>query len=456
METKMHTHILGIGGTFMGGIAMLAGELGHKVSGSDLAIYPPMSTQLKEKGILAIEGYGAEQLETPSDSLVVGNVMRRGYPVIEAMLNQALAYQSGPEWLSKNVLKGKHVLAVSGTHGKTTTTSMLAWILEVAGLAPGFLIGGIPANFDISARLGAGSYFVVEADEYDCAFFDKRSKFIHYHPNTLVINNIEFDHADIFANLEAIQERFHHLIRTVPGKGLIICPDNDLNVDAVLKKGCWTTVYKMGSDIYAKNITPSGDHFEVYIQNKKIGEIKWSLLGEHNIQNALAAISAALHVGVEPETTLKALMSFKGVKRRLELIGNQNGIRVYDDFAHHPTAIKSTLVGLRAKVGPEARLIAVVDIRSNTMRAGHHQDSLAPAVQDADRIYFFKSEDTLWDVEAMAKSSGLPGGVFSDHDALLEDLLANMQTGDHVICMSNGGFGGLQKQLVDRINLVNV
>jgi UDP-N-acetylmuramate: L-alanyl-gamma-D-glutamyl-meso-diaminopimelate ligase len=456
MKIKKHTHILGIGGTFMGGIAILAAELGHKVSGSDLAIYPPMSIQLKEKGIMAIQGYEAEQLDTVFDSIVVGNVMRRGYPVIEAMLNQGLSYESGPEWLAKQVLKAKHVLAVSGTHGKTTTSSMLTWILEVAGLAPGFLIGGIPGNFGISARLGRGSYFVVEADEYDCAFFDKRSKFIHYHPNILIINNIEFDHADIFANLEAIQERFHHLIRTVPGNGLIICPNNDIHVDTVLKKGCWTPLYKMGSDISAVPISPSCDHFEVFIQNKKVGEVKWSLLGEHNIQNALAAMGAALHVGVEPEVALKALMSFKGVKRRLEIVGNNKGITIYDDFAHHPTAIKTTLAGLRAKVGPKDRLIAVVDIRSNTMRAGHHQDNLASSVQDADRVYFFKSEDTLWDVERMAKSSGLPGGVFSDHDALLEDLVEDMQAGDHIICMSNGGFGGLQTQLVNKINAVSV
>lgn len=451
----MHTHILGIGGTFMAGLAVLASDLGHKVTGSDLKIYPPMSTQLSEKGIFPIEGYNVEQLNSKPDALIIGNVMRRGMPIIESLLNQNARFESGPEWLSKNILATQHVLAVSGTHGKTSTSSMLAWILEIAGFNPGFLIGGIPSNFGVSARLGRGEYFVVEADEYDCAFFDKRSKFIHYRPNTLIVNNLEFDHADIFPNLEAIQSQFHHLVRTVPGNGLIIYPEADQNIQAVLEKGCWTPVYTIGEHISAMAKSPSGNHFEVYLQTEsktkiKIGEVRWDLLGQHNIMNALAAISAACHVGVLPEVALKALASFKGIKRRLEIIGQAREITLYDDFAHHPTAIKTTLAGLRAKVGTE-RVIAVVDIRSNTMRAGHHREHLAASVEDADVAYFFKSQDVSWDVETMAESSLCSGGVFSDHSALFETLQKKMRAGDHVVCMSNGGFGGLHSQLLQSL-----
>lgn len=453
---QTHTHILGIGGTFMGGIAMLASELNHKVTGSDLALYPPMSTQLEAKGIEVIQGYGEEQLNVIPDHLVIGNVMSRGMPVVEAVLNRDIPYASGPEWLAKEVLSGQHVLAVSGTHGKTTTTSMLAWILEEAGLNPGFLIGGIPSNFNISARLGGGEYFVLEADEYDCAFFDKRSKFAHYKPNTLIINNIEFDHADIFPNLEAIQQRFHHLIRTVPGNGLIIVPAQDAHIQTVLQKGCWTPLYVIGkdNDISALLKSPEGNHFEVYRKQsntmQKIGEVKWSLLGQHNVMNALAALAAAFHIGVKPEVALQALSTFKGVKRRLEIIGQKNGVTVYDDFAHHPTAIQTTLAGLRAKIGSE-RIIVILDFGSNTMRAGYHRKELPAALQTADAVYFFKSKSMEWDIEEMAESSKGNAGVFSDAKALLSNLNHKMQAGDHIVCMSNGGMGDLRAQILERI-----
>lgn len=453
---KPHIHILGIGGTFMAGIAMLACELKNKVTGSDLKMYPPMSTQLSDKGIDVIEGYGVEQLIPTPNNLVIGNVMSRGMPVVEAALNQGLPYMSGPEWLAKTVLSGQHVLACSGTHGKTSTASMLAWILEVAGLNPGFLIGGIPFNFDISARLGGGRYFVVEADEYDCAFFDKRSKFAHYKPNTLIINNIEFDHADIFPNLEAIQQRFHHLIRTVPGNGLIIVPE-DANIQTVLEKGCWTPLYTVGKNILAIAKSSEANHFEVYLKTTqnpsgevKAGEIQWDLLGQHNKLNAMAAISAALHVGVKPQIAIQALNTFKGVKRRLEIVGKGNGITLYDDFAHHPTAIQTTLAGLRAKVGRE-RILMILDFRSNTMRLGYHQNRLAASIQDADKVYFLKTPDVEWDVEKMAESSGRSGGIFAEHSALLACLDHTLKPGDHVVCMSNGGMSGLQAQLLERI-----
>lgn len=449
---QSHTHILGIGGTFMAGIAILGNELKNKVTGSDLKIYPPMSTQLNAKGIGIIEGYGAEQLNPAPDTLIVGNVMSRGMPVIEALLNQGLDYVSGPEWLAKHVLRGQHVLAVSGTHGKTTTASMLAWILEVAGLNPGFLIGGIPQNFDVSARLGGGRYFVVEADEYDCAFFDKRSKFAHYKPNTLIINNIEFDHADIFPNLEAIQQRFHHLVRTVPGNGLIIVPDQDLNVQTVLAKGCWTPLCMIGKDLFAVEKSSAGNVFEVHSKDRKIGEVQWNLLGQHNKMNALAAIAAASHVGVQPEIAVKALNVFKSVKRRLEMVGQNNGITLYDDFAHHPTAIKTTLAGLRAAVGTQ-RILVILDFRSNTMRAGHHREQLPASLKDADRVFFLKPPDIQWDLEKMAAESGRSGGVFSEHSALLESLRNTLQPGDHLVCMSNGAMSELQARLFSVLNL---
>jgi UDP-N-acetylmuramate: L-alanyl-gamma-D-glutamyl-meso-diaminopimelate ligase len=463
----MHIHILGICGTFMAGIAVLASELKLKVTGADQNVYPPMSTQLNEQGIKIFQGYeDINQLTPNPDCVVVGNVMRRGIPVVEAVLNQSLPMFSGPEWLARNVLHNRHVLAVSGTHGKTTTSSMLAWILEYAGKEPGFLIGGIPNNFGLSARLGKGPYFVVEADEYDSAFFDKRSKFVHYRPRTLIVNNIEFDHADIFADLAAIQLQFHHLVRTVPGQGLIVRPSNDPNVDTVLKMGCWTPQISFGliekedlkenlgkdqSGWTAKNITEKGDQFEVCYNNQPCGEIQWSLLGQHNIQNALAAIAAAYHVGIAPDIAVQALAKFKGVKRRMEIKGEQQGIIVYDDFAHHPTAIHTTLAGLRAKVGRKARIVAVVDIRSNTMRAGHHKDQLAQVVQDANQVYFFRSPDIMWDVQQVWGKAEKPGGVYSDTNLLLNALLENSTAEDHVLFMSNGGFNGIQTQFLEKL-----
>lgn len=459
----MHFHILGISGTFMGGLAALAKELNFKVTGSDMNIYPPMSTQLETLGVKFRQGFEADQLNPTPDYVVVGNVMRRGIPVVEAVLDQGLPMLSGPEWLARFVLPKRHVLAVSGTHGKTTTSSMLAWILEYAGKNPGFLIGGIPNNFGISARLGdVTAPFVVEADEYDSAFFDKRSKFIHYRPNTLMINNIEFDHADIFPNIEAIQVQFHHLVRTVPGKGLIILPEKDDNVSAVIEKGCWTKCehfaagaepchrpsFNSPGEWWAEQTTQQGDEFKVYFDKTCFGKVKWTLLGQHNISNALAAIAAAQHVGVDPKIALQALCKFSSVKRRLEVRGERQGIVVYDDFAHHPTAIATTLAGLRAKLGSKTRIVAVVDIRSNTMRAGHHQTTLSSSVKDADLVYFFKSPDVTWSVEKMFADSAKPGAVFQDQSALLMALKSSTTTADHVVFMSNGGFGGIQTEFL--------
>jgi len=446
----MHIHILGICGTFMGGLAILAVELKHKVTGSDQNVYPPMSTQLEQLGINLFQGYeNLEQLSPKPDCLVVGNVMRRGLPVIEAALNQNQSILSGPEWLSRFVLKDKHVLAISGTHGKTTTASMVAWILEHAGLNPGFLIGGIPNNFGVSARLGAGDYFVVEADEYDCAFFDKRSKFLHYHPRTLIINNIEFDHADIFPDLAAIQQQFHHLVRTVPGEGCIIYPKADKAVAEVLEKGCWSQTMTFGETVkesdgwYTKEALADGSEFDVYFKDQNHGRLKWALLGKHNVQNALAAIAAAYHAGVEPKIAIRALSLFQSVKRRLELKGIENGMTIYDDFAHHPTAIETTLAGLRANAGDAANIIAVVDIRSNTMKMGHHQEALSASLLLANRVYFYQTPDITWDVQDVWKKTEKPGGVYQDISLLLAALLRENQEAAQVIFMSNGGFGGI-------------
>lgn len=449
----MHIHILGICGTFMGGLALLASELGLKVSGSDQNVYPPMSTQLNNLDIdIAQEFEDPAQLNPKPDCIVVGNVMCRGMPIIESILNQNLPILSGPEWLARSVLTDRHVLAVSGTHGKTTTTSMLAWILEYAGLEPGFLIGGVPNDFGVSARLGKGKYFVIEADEYDCAFFDKRSKFMHYHPRTLIINNIEFDHADIFSNIEAIQQQFHHLVRTVPGEGLIIYPNSDDNILKVLEKGCWTRKMHLGlSGWHIKNYVPTQNQFEVCFQEQSYGTVQWSLLGQHNIQNALAAIAAAQHVGVDPKISIEALAQFQGVKRRMEIKGVKNGITVYDDFAHHPTAIQTTLEGLRAKVGADAQIIAVLDIRSNTMKAGHHKDNLPAAVQAANSVYFFHAPDIAWDVPQFWKAAHKPGGVFQDMESLLNKLLAESPQAEHLVFMSNGGFGGIHNLFLEKL-----
>jgi UDP-N-acetylmuramate: L-alanyl-gamma-D-glutamyl-meso-diaminopimelate ligase len=453
----MHIHLLGICGTFMGGIALLAKELGFKVTGSDHNIYPPMSTQLQDMGIAIELGY--EKLSSSSyQQMIVGNVMRRGMPVIETMLNEGRFYTSGPEWLAREILQTRHVLAVSGTHGKTTTSSMLAWILAFAGFEPGFLIGGIPNNFGVSARLGQGKYFVIEADEYDSAFFDKRSKFLHYRPQTLIINNIEFDHADIFSNLTEIQKQFHHLVRTVPGEGLIIYPALDKAVQEVIKMGCWSkqeTIFGLeplnNVGWTVQNAAPSFAEFEVYFKETFCGKINWSLLGNHNMLNALSAIAAARAVGVAIETAINALNQFQGVKRRLELKGVVSDIYVYDDFAHHPTAIATTLAGMRSKVGQETRIIAVVEVRSNTMRAGFHQAELSLAVEKSDVVYFFKAPDISWNIEKVWENTGKPGGVYTDILKLIQSLKGDSQKGDQVVFMSNGGFGGIHTQFLQAL-----
>jgi len=460
----MHIHILGICGTFMGSLAVLARELGFEVTGSDQNVYPPMSTQLEKLGIKIFQGYDdITQLNPKPDYVVIGNAMSRGKPVVEAALNQNLPILSGPGWFARFVRTGRHVLAVSGTHGKTTTTSMLAWILECAGLKPGFLIGGVPTNFGVSARLGESQYFVIEADEYDTAFFDKRSKFIHYRPRTLIINNIEFDHADIFPDLAAIEQQFHHLVRTVPGEGLIVSPKSDPVVKHVLEKGCWSHQVCFGVDPNdttgwtVRNAIPDGSQFEVCFKGKSYGTLKWGLLGQHNVQNALAAIAAAHHVGVDPAVAIDALSSFKNVKRRLENKGSVGEITVYDDFAHHPTAIQMTLAGLRAKVGETAKITAVLDIRSNTMKMGHHQTSLSASVCDANEVYFFQSPDISWDVQKMWKESGKPGGVYQNTDLLLDELLKNRshtKNTEHIVFMSNGGFGNIQTTFLEKLNIL--
>jgi UDP-N-acetylmuramate: L-alanyl-gamma-D-glutamyl-meso-diaminopimelate ligase len=443
----MRVHILGICGTFMGGIAAIAKEAGHAVSGADQNVYPPMSTQLEALGIKLVDGY-----ETPIDadveSVVVGNALSRGKPVVEALLNSGRAYTSGPEWLADYVLRDKWVLAVSGTHGKTTTTSMLAWILEYAGLKPGFLIGGVPGNFGISARLGGSEYFVVEADEYDTAFFDKRSKFVHYRPRTLIVNNIEFDHADIFSDVDAIIWQFHQLLRTVPGNGLVVANGKDANIERLLKRGIWTPLATFSASERAARWFGAYDsvgvesRFTVFEEGAARGSARWSQLGVHNLENALAAIAAAGHVGVTLETALEALAQFKGVKRRLELRGEFAGISLYEDFAHHPTAIATTLQGLRS-LAPRKRIVAVMEPRSNTMRMGVHRDTLHGSFAAADRVFVLAAADLGFDPGEALAPLGERLVVAADVQTLLKRLLDELTAGDHVVLMSNGGFGGL-------------
>ncbi|MEM7016614.1 MAG: UDP-N-acetylmuramate:L-alanyl-gamma-D-glutamyl-meso-diaminopimelate ligase [Pseudomonadota bacterium] len=443
----MRIHILGICGTFMGSLALLAKQMGHEVTGSDAGVYPPMSTQLEAQGIICHEGYSADALSPAPDCVVIGNALVRGNPAVEYILNKGLPYQSGPQWLAEHVLQNRHVLAVTGTHGKTTVTSMLAWILEYAGLSPGFLVGGVPQNFGLSARLGESDYFVIESDEYDTAFFDKRSKFIHYHPRTLILNNLEFDHADIFPDLAAIQRSFHHLVRTIPAEGRIIWNNSQHSLAKVLSDGCWTPLQSFGagdSDWRSQLLNDSGTQFEVLFKSQKQGEIYWQLLGMHNRNNALAAIAAAYHVGVSPAEACRALCEFKGIKRRLEVRGVVNDITIYDDFAHHPTAITTTLEGLRKQVG-SARIIAVLEPRSNTMKMGAHRDTLAPSLQQADAVMVYHTEN--WTFPA----SGLRGGLFDDIDALLSSLIELVASGDHVVIMSNGGFQNVHQRLLDAL-----
>ncbi|MBV5308886.1 UDP-N-acetylmuramate:L-alanyl-gamma-D-glutamyl-meso-diaminopimelate ligase [Chromatium okenii] len=445
----MHLHILGICGTFMGGIALLARALGHRVTGSDANVYPPMSTQLEAAGIDLTEGYAAAQLDSAPDVVVVGNAMRRGIPAVEFMLDRGLRYCSGPQWLHDNLLQDRWVLAVAGTHGKTTTASMLAWVLEDAGLNPGFLIGGIPINFGVSARLGSTPFFVVEADEYDTSFFDKRSKFVHYAPRTLILNNLEFDHADIFDDLAQIQRQFHHLVRTVPGSGLIVHPGADAALDTVLKMGCWTPCERFGAggEWRTELLAADGSAFNVLINGAIVGTVRWNHTGLHNINNALAVLAAARHVGVPVAVGIAALARFQGVKRRMELCGEINGVRVFDDFAHHPTAIATTLHGLRQQVGTQ-RIVAVLEPRSNTMRLGVHNAELAAALVDADRIFVFAPADLGWDALAVFAGLGERVTILPAIDAIVANIAAETCSGDQILVMSNGGFGGIHQQLL--------
>ena len=451
----MHIHILGICGTFMGGIALLARETGVRVSGSDAGVYPPMSTQLEEQGIVLHEGYAPDQLSPAPDQVVIGNALSRGNPAVEQTLNERLAYTSGPQWLAEHVLADRWVLAVAGTHGKTSTASLLAWILEYAGLSPGFLIGGIPANFGVSARLGCAPFFVVEADEYDTAFFDKRSKFVHYRPRTLVLNNLEFDHADIFPDLAAIQRQFHHLVRTVPGNGLIIENADDASLAEVLAMGCWTprkAVSLSGREAawQVRRQSTDGSRFDVLLDGVPAGTVNWHQIGDHNMHNALAAIAAARHAGVPVSMAIEALAEFQGVKRRMEVRGRINGVTVYDDFAHHPTAIASTLQGLRNQVG-SARILLVLEPRSNTMRMGVHSGTLAASMQGADRIWMHQSGDLAWSLSDVAQATGVPASVSGSVQAIIDEIVSETTPGDHILIMSNGGFGGIHEKLLNRL-----
>lgn len=470
----MHVHVLGICGTFMGSLAVLAKQLGHRVSGSDANVYPPMSTQLQEQGIELMEGYSADHLQPRPDIVVIGNALSRGNPAVEYILNEGLNYTSGPQWLAQYVLRDKWVLGVAGTHGKTTTSAMLAWILEYAGMSPGYLIGGVTNNFPTSARLGESDFFVVEADEYDTAFFDKRSKFVHYSPRTAILNNLEFDHADIFDDLSDIEKQFHHLVRTIPGTGQIIYPHNEASLEAVLARGCWTGRQQFGisvSDEICKKLAANGGTFwNAHLLDDHGGEfelvkygqgstgevvsrsvVKWELTGLHNVKNAMAAVAAAHHVGVDVNSAKDALLKFKGVKRRMELRGVVAGVSVYDDFAHHPTAIESTLRGLAAKLPNEyqhSRLIAIIEPRSNTMKLGVHQQTLVAASQSADMVIWQKPERSGLDIDSMIAESKTPAYSFAEVDEIVAFVEENAQIGDHIVVMSNGSFGGIHEKLL--------
>ncbi len=467
----MRLHILGICGTFMGGVAALARELGFDVEGSDANVYPPMSDQLRALGIELKSGYSAEHLQPAPDLVLVGNAMTRGNPAVEYMLDVQLPYISGPQWLGENVLRNRTVLAVAGTHGKTTTTSLLAHLLDSAGGDPGFLIGGVPENFGVSARLGTGdqgpgtreaveshrspsrSFFVIEADEYDTAFFDKRSKFVHYRPQIAILNNLEYDHADIFPDVAAIQRQFHHLVRTVPGNGRLIVNAEDERLSEVLAMGCWTPVETFGidrGDWRARLLTEDGSAFEVSRQGERIGEVRWNLLGRHNVMNALAALAAANAAGIEAASLLPHFATFANVKRRMELMGEIEGVRVYDDFAHHPTAIATTLAGLRAKVG-DARIVVALEPRSNSMRMGAHAAELAPSLKDADRIVFLHRPELPWDARCVIDALQGRASTASDVGALIAALLERARAGDHVVFMSNGGFEGAPRRFVEAL-----
>jgi UDP-N-acetylmuramate: L-alanyl-gamma-D-glutamyl-meso-diaminopimelate ligase len=471
----MHIHILGICGTFMGSLAVLAKQLGHTVSGSDANVYPPMSTQLEQQGITLQQGFSAENLQPHPDLVVIGNAMSRGNPAVEYTLEQGLEYCSGPEWLARYVLRGRWVLAVAGTHGKTTTSAMLTWILRYAGLQPGYLIGGVAHNFTHSADLGESPFFVVEADEYDSAFFDKRSKFVHYSPRTAILNNLEFDHGDIFPDLAAIQRQFHHLLRIIPGNGLILAPRDDANINAVLAQGVWSEqqnldvltaqeTHDVGADErlawYVRALNDDGSEFELGkttggVPAPAVG-VKWAMSGVHNMRNALAAVAAAHHVGVDVAVACEALAQFAGVKRRQELLGEIGGVQVYDDFAHHPTAIDITLRGLRARFtrsGRSGRLIAVIEPRSNTMKMGVHQAVLGEACRSADLTLWLDPGNALMDWEALLASSPMPAQVLASVDAIVAMLVTEARAGDDIVIMSNGGFGGIHQKLLQALKL---
>jgi UDP-N-acetylmuramate: L-alanyl-gamma-D-glutamyl-meso-diaminopimelate ligase len=441
----MHIHILGICGTFMGGIAVLAKQAGHRVTGCDANIYPPMSAQLEAQGIGLITGFGIDQIDLKPDIFIVGNVISRGNPLMEEILNRNLSYISGPQWLAQTILHDKWVMGVAGTHGKTTTSAMLAWILEYAGMNPGFLIGGVPQNFGISARLTDSPFFVIEADEYDTAFFDKRSKFVHYHPRTAILNNLEFDHADIFPDITAIETQFHHLVRTVPGNGLLVCNGREIALDRVLQRGCWTPVERFGTDkgwlIDEAN--------QVTLNGNTQGTLKWDLLGEHNRMNALAALAAARHSGVPVTQGLAALSEFKNVKRRMEVRGAVNNITVYDDFAHHPTAIETTIGGLRSKTGT-ARILAVLEPRSNTMKLGTMKNALPGSLKEADLVFCYAG-NLDWDARDALAPLGSKAIVEDELGALIEKIVSAAQPGDHILVMSNGGFGGIHEKLLEHL-----
>jgi len=452
----MHLHILGICGTFMGGIAAIAKQMGFRVSGCDANVYPPMSTQLEQLGIELKQGYLVEHLDDEPDLIIVGNAMTRGNVMVEHVLDRKIPYTSGPQWLLDNVLKDRWVLAVSGTHGKTTTSSMLTWILQYAGMEPGFLIGGVPQNFDCSARLGNAPFFVIEADEYDTAFFDKRSKFVHYRPNTLVINNMEFDHADIFNDLGDIQRQFHHLIRMVPSNGLVLSPSGEQAITDTLAMGCWTpTEYSVGdrnklSGWHAEKSVADGSEFMVSFQGEIQGRVKWALIGDFNIDNGLMAIAAARHAGVPTSVAIEALATFVNTKRRLELKGEVNQVRVFDDFAHHPTAIAKTLAGVRANVGNK-RVIAILEPRSNTMKSGVHKDTLAKSLAAADMVFVYQGEQVKWSVDALIADCIQPCFISQDIAQLVADIVAKTQAGDTLVVMSNGGFGGIHDKLLSAL-----
>ncbi len=439
----------------MGGVAAIAKTAGFRVTGSDQNVYPPMSTQLQALGIELVQGYGADQLDLQPDVVVVGNALSRGMPVIEAMLDRGMPYTSGPLWLAEEVLHARHVIAVTGTHGKTTTTAMLTWILEHAGLDPGYLVGGVPGNFDSSARLGKAPFFVIEADEYDTAFFDKRAKFVHYRPRTAILNNLEYDHADIYPDVASIRRQFNQLLRTVPGSGRLIVNGHDPELAQTLSEGCWTPRESFGlaeagaaCDWTARIAAGSAaGRFAVLFKGRAVAEVAWELIGEHNVLNALAAIGAASHAGVPPERAAQALNLFRGVKRRMEVRGVVDGVTVYDDFAHHPTAIETTLKGLRARVGAQ-RIIAVLEPRSNTMKLGVHREQLAPSLSAADKSWFFAPKDLGWDLEGAVSSMGDRVSLARSIDELVRDLGQTARPGDHILIMSNGGFGGLHDKLL--------